>query len=648
MTAGLVGTRLGKYEVCEEIGQGGMSVVYRATDRQLERDVAIKVMHSFLAEQDEARERFHREAVAVARLRHPHIIEIYDYSGEDADTAYIVTELVDGEPLSDRLQNGNVQPPEAALVLARPIADALAHAHEHGIIHRDLKPENILVGRTGCLKLTDFGIARMLDSHTLTMTGTLLGSPAYMAPEYIEGYATDERADIFSFGSMLYQFAVGRLPFEGSTPHALLKKIATCDFPAPDRVNPQVHGRIVRLLNKCLARLPEQRFTTAAEMLAEIDAELDRLGIDHRADLPRLLDDGDAYGEQLRTVLATRYVDLGKASLRCGRTGAALEDFDRVLSLDPSNAEVRRILDRLARRAFAWRALRAVALGLVGGLLVTLVVGSGISLWNEMTRRAIAEAALAKLRNTPPPVEPNEPTQRNLTVIVRGTGDLFVDSELAISGASGDEALLLKPGEYELRLVGAEREAIQPIIVPENGAIAPVRLDVYVAPRRPRPPPLEKRVVEFNAPRWVNVFVDGKPVESLKGVFGRFKHELTYGNHTLRFENDLGNPLEMEIEVGAESPPSRITVMLAPKPAKLFVKGAPDRAVVQIANGKPHMLTDVTRDDPILVPLELGPDEASREYEVVIRSADGKEEYRNRVEFHPNEKKILEVQLRPL
>ena len=175
MSSGLIGSRLGRYEILSEIGQGGMSVVYKARDTELEREVAVKVMHAFLAEQPEARARFRREAVAVARLRHPHIIEIFDYSGESATESYIVTELVDGFALSELVQQGAIHPPEAALVLARPIVDALVHAHGHGVIHRDLKPENILVARDGTLKLTDFGIARMLDIQTLTVTGTLLG-----------------------------------------------------------------------------------------------------------------------------------------------------------------------------------------------------------------------------------------------------------------------------------------------------------------------------------------------------------------------------------------------------------------------------------------------------------------------------------------
>ncbi|MEO0814675.1 MAG: serine/threonine-protein kinase, partial [Myxococcota bacterium] len=172
----LVGQTLGKYAIDGEVGHGGMSVVYRARDIDLKRDVAVKVMHTFLAEQAEARERFHREAIAVARLRHRHIIEVYDYSGEEATHSYIVQELVEGSSLAEFLNATPLREPELALILARPIADALAHAHESGVVHRDLKPENILVGQNGALKLTDFGIARMLDNQTLTVTGTLLGS----------------------------------------------------------------------------------------------------------------------------------------------------------------------------------------------------------------------------------------------------------------------------------------------------------------------------------------------------------------------------------------------------------------------------------------------------------------------------------------
>jgi serine/threonine-protein kinase len=189
-------------------------VVYRGRVKHLPRDVAVKVLHGFLAKQEDARQRFHREAVAVAKLHHPGIVEIFDYSGPDAPETYIVTELISGSTLRDFFdKHGPFPHPEMGALIIAELCRPLAHAHEQGVIHRDLKPENVMVTLDGHLKLMDFGIAQIQDGQKLTLTGTLLGSPAHMAPEVIDGERPDARADVFSLGTMLYWLAVGKLPF---------------------------------------------------------------------------------------------------------------------------------------------------------------------------------------------------------------------------------------------------------------------------------------------------------------------------------------------------------------------------------------------------------------------------------------------------
>jgi hypothetical protein len=615
-----------------------MSVVYRAADTQLRREVAIKVMHAFLAEQQEARERFHREAMAVARLRHPHIIEIFDYSGEDANTSFIVTELVEGQALSEMLKQSSVVPPEAALVLARPIAEALMHAHNHGVIHRDLKPENILIAPDGTLKLTDFGIARMLDTHTLTMTGTLLGSPAYMAPEYVEGYATDERADIFSFGAMLYQLAVGRLPFEAPTPHALLKRVATSDFVPAQQANTQIHARIAGIISRCLARLPENRYLSAEQMLRDIDDFLERIGIQADRALPELLADPAGFGERLVGDLGPTFVALGKAELRAGATGPAIDDFDRVLSLDPHNAEVRHILDRLARHAWLRRAGRDLALALVGAALITLAAGHAIDAYRIDRVEDKTDTAL------PPSVaEPDTPVDTlrvPVTLRLLGTGDLHIDGELQQEAVTGLYTLLLEPGDHDIAFSGADKQARQKVTVPksppERGKFMPPPMDVSIAstPVRPAPLPPKIKKVEFvAATAWVNAFVDGQKEPVATGLMGKFVLPLAYGKRRVRFVNPSFRLWEREISVGAETPPTRIVIRLIPLPARLDVSGLPEGAVVEVA-GKTHVVRQYS-EKLIRVPLERAP----QEYEVVVR-VNGRES-KQRVLFKPDENHTL-------
>jgi hypothetical protein len=640
VTAGLVGSHLGKYEVLEEIGQGGMSVVYRAADTHLQRQVAIKVMHAFLAEQPEARERFHREAVAVARLRHPHIIEIFDYSGESADTSYIVTELVQGAALARILRDGGITPPEAGMLLARPIAEALAHAHAHGVIHRDLKPENILVGDDGALKLTDFGIARMLDSHTLTMTGTLLGSPAYMAPEYVEGYATDERADIFSFGAMLYQLTVGHLPFEAPTAHALLKRIAGGDYRPVEQANPHVHAGIARIIERCLQRLPENRYSSAEELIADMDPLLERAGLDPARDLSAFLGDRAGFAERLAADLPPRYLAAGKAELAAGRVGAGIEDFNRVLAVEPSNREVRRILDRLARRARVRRLLRDAAVVVLGAAVVTVAAGLAIdAVQTELVRRSTAEA-LAHAPPEPPPVMELSADQ-NVTFVLTGTGDLFVDGTRIAEGVSRFFPARLMPGMHRVRFVGEHKTDAAEVEIVVDQEIPPIELDVSVPLPAAVPEPPPTRQVEFLAAGgWVDAYVDDELVQ--KGLMGSFMLELTHGQHRLRFVNPAFQPYDKDLTVSDTEPPNRVVIKIEPLPARLFVRGGPDDLIVDVA-GVRRVINSRTRADPIHVPLELGFGESSQDHEVLVTDLDGGELLRQRVAFRPGEERQVVV-----
>jgi hypothetical protein len=627
MSLGLVGTHLGRFEILSEVGQGGMSVVYRALDPQLQRQVAIKVMHPFLAEKPEARARLRREAVAVARLRHPHIVEIFEYSGETAAPSYIVTELVEGTSLAAVLADGPFSPAEGALPVARAIASALVHAHEHSVIHRDLKPENILVGQDGTLKLTDFGIAHMLDNQTLTVTGTLLGSPAYMAPEYIDGAPSDARADVYSFGAMLYQFVTGKLPFEGPSPHALLKRIVASEFIPPEQRNPSVHAAVARVIKKAMARNPAERYQTAKEALAAIDAILTRLGVDGEAVLPRVLASPHA-GPELERRIVPRYVALGKAELAARRVGSALEDFDRVLSIEPEHPEVRRIVRRLAQRAWAGRSARLGALALVGAAIVTLGLGT-----------LLGRPELPEPAREPAGVEgaaPEPQAARAVPFLVRGVGDLYVDGRLEARGASGRVTRELVPGAHLVRIVGSRRDTTVPLEVPASGDFGPITLDAgpretAVTPATPAetspqtPPPSRTVLIRAKDGLWLNVWVD--EVQVMREQPSPVRLELTHGRHRLRFSNLCCEPVTLDLNVSATEPPELEPIELRPSPARLFIDGAPEGARVEVA-GKAEGLRP---GEPVFVPMAT---RAPARHEVVVIH-DGQVLVRQAVNFEP-------------
>lgn len=213
----------GRYEVLEQIGAGGMAIVYKAKDALLNRVVTIKVLREqFIADDDFIR-RFRREAQSAASLSHPNIVSIYDV-GKDGDTEYIVMEFVEGRNLKEIIREFAPLSTDQAINLARQITSAIQNAHEHHIIHRDIKPHNILVTSDGIAKVTDFGIARAVSSATVTHTGDIIGSVHYLSPEQAKGLQSNEQSDIYSLGIVLYELLTGRVPYDGETPIAIALK----------------------------------------------------------------------------------------------------------------------------------------------------------------------------------------------------------------------------------------------------------------------------------------------------------------------------------------------------------------------------------------------------------------------------------------
>ncbi len=390
-----VGRHIGRYRILEQLGQGGMSVVYKGLDTALDREVAVKVLHPHLASQQDARERFQREAKAVAKLRHPNILDIFDYSGADSPESYIVVELIhgptlkrfvegarssgDAEPRSTPARDGVGRVPiEVAAMIVHEVCGAVAAAHAQGIIHRDIKPENVMIREDGVLKLTDFGIAQILDANSMTVTGQILGSPAHMAPEQIDASEVDFRTDVWSVGTVLYYLAAGRLPFEGKNPHHLLKKIMDGDYPDPIRVEPAMGERLAGIIRKSLARKREGRHDSAEALQRELGAFLADLEVaDPSAELKRYFKDPGAYATAHRERIVKILVRRGQEEKKKGQLPIALDYFNRVLAIDEHNREVLRIVGGIERRQTFLRAAGAAV------LIAALGAGSGLA-WRAL------------------------------------------------------------------------------------------------------------------------------------------------------------------------------------------------------------------------------------------------------------------------
>jgi eukaryotic-like serine/threonine-protein kinase len=324
LRTGLVGTILsGRYRLESKLGSGGMSTVYLARDETLERWVAVKVLHREISDQPDQLERFRREARAVAQLSHPNVVAVID-AGEDGGYPYIVFEYVPGETLKARIDSVGRLPLDEAAAYAIEIGRGLAAAHAQKLIHRDVKPQNVLIDAEGRAKVTDFGIARSLESDGLTKTGRVLGTTDYVSPEQAMGHDVDPRSDIYSLGVLLYEMLTGEPPFKAETVVGVAMKHVNEPMPDTQAHRSDASAALARVVENATSKDPAKRYRNMNEMLAELEAALE-------VEVAR---SGSASGEatnvlesvpaERRRLLPTRRVSIAGILLVLAATAAAL------------------------------------------------------------------------------------------------------------------------------------------------------------------------------------------------------------------------------------------------------------------------------------------------------------------------------------
>ena len=259
----------GRYEILEVIGTGGMAVVYKARCHRLNRLVAIKILKDDLSQDEEFRRRFHAESQAVAMLSHPNIMSVYDVSTSD-EADYIVMELIDGITLKQYMKKKGTLNWKETLHFSIQIAKALEHAHSRGIVHRDIKPHNVMVLKNGSIKVTDFGIARIMSNNN-TLTKEALGSVHYISPEQAKGGRVDNRSDLYSLGVVMYEMMTGRAPYDGESPVAVAIQHINGGAPMPSTLNPNIPGGLEQIIMKAMAVDPDQRYSSATQMLVDLE-----------------------------------------------------------------------------------------------------------------------------------------------------------------------------------------------------------------------------------------------------------------------------------------------------------------------------------------------------------------------------------------
>lgn len=361
--ADLSGQTLGQYRLQELIGVGGMAAVYRAHQESMGRDVAIKVMAMQLAENEEFVARFEREAHVIARLQHPHILPVIDF-GRDKSQVFLVMRLVEGGMLSQRLARSTLSVRQVEQFLTQ-IGSALEYAHQRGVIHRDLKPNNVLLDESDNAYLTDFGIAKMLAGATtsqlsLTATGSVMGTPAYMAPEQWRSEAVDARTDIYALGIILYEMLMGVLPFHSDTPFGMMYKHFDAPPPAPSAINPALPHAMEQIVLRAMAKNGNDRYPSARQMAEEFSSAVRTMPPDAvNMPLPRATPDQIA---QATPPSQSRPPAAGTMATRA----AQLSSESQVLRT-PVPTQARPAQPRAGGRGV-----------LVGGVLVVLIVAAAV------------------------------------------------------------------------------------------------------------------------------------------------------------------------------------------------------------------------------------------------------------------------------
>jgi serine/threonine protein kinase len=348
----MINRTIRNFQIKELLATGGMAAIYKAVQISLDRIVAIKILHGHLAHDKNFIIRFEREAKAAASLKHENIVNIIDY-GQADDMYFIAMEYVEGKSLHDLIESLPFIPHDIALRIAYDICQGLHHAHQKGVVHRDIKPANILISNDGIVKITDFGLAQAQDLTSITVTGSIVGTPAYMSPEQAAGRKVDQRSDIFSAGAIIYEMMTGSKPFKGKTYSATIHEILTVVPATMVDTNPLVPKTISDIVEKMLEKDLDKRYQAISEVGSDISSYLKK----HNVEPPRAAiaefvaasaDDRQRILQKRKEQHFTRGLHL--MTLGYEKIDDAMSEFQKVLHLDPENSQAKKYLSQLQQQ----------------------------------------------------------------------------------------------------------------------------------------------------------------------------------------------------------------------------------------------------------------------------------------------------------
>ncbi|MBA3501050.1 MAG: serine/threonine protein kinase [Deltaproteobacteria bacterium] len=516
---------LGRYELGEELGEGGMATVFRARDRDLRRHVALKVLFPHLARRAEIVKRFHREARAAAGLEHANILRIYDVGGgEGDDPPYIVMELIRGRTLLEEVEQRGPMLSEIAACVGALLADGLAAAHAAAIVHRDIKPSNVLVAPGGKLLLADFGVARLETENSLvTRTGALLGTPAYMSPEQASGDIATAKSDIYSLGATLYQLATGHLPYSGS-PAKVMSQIAAGTLVTPVRRKASVGPDLSRLIEQMMASEPALRPANAATLAAELRAFAAKGGFgEPTEELAAYFADPEAFVAAKTPAIVSALLVTAERAIAEDRLPRAMAIVDRASALAPNDPAVDALVEKVTEggRSSKRRKLYAAA-----GISLVLAGGAtaiGMSVMN------------------------GSPATTTLDAIAQV--DAAIDVAIDVPSDVVDAASDAMP----IDAVPVDAVRVRDALPPRDSVTAMAAVDVLPTPDAAPPPPPDAAPIEHGKivvvnDTWCKVWIDNVERGEL---LRKSTYEVTAGTHVVLCKQPgiTGNEWTKTVEV---------------------------------------------------------------------------------------------------
>ncbi|MEO0129319.1 MAG: serine/threonine-protein kinase [candidate division WOR-3 bacterium] len=537
----MIARRIRNFEIKELIATGGMAAIYKANQTTLDRIVAVKILHGHLAQDKDFIIRFEREAKAAANLQHENIVNIIDF-GQEEEVYFIAMEYVDGKSLKDLLNQVKFIPQEIALGIILEIAKGLGYAHQKGIVHRDMKPANILIGYDGCVKIADFGLAQAQDLTTITVTGAIVGTPAYMSPEQAAGKKVDNRSDIFSLGVVFYEMLTGAKPFKGENYSSVIHEILTVTPPKAFEANPLISKELSTIIERALEKDPDKRYQNIEELFEDITIHMRRSRIEvARKDIGDFV---SAPEEKIKTLLEKRkerHFERGIYFMNSGyeKIDDAIAEFEKVLLLDPNDQKAKGYLEELKKKKERIPSskkikekkptrMTPVFTGLFVGLIVIAIIIYFIV--HSFRNIPVKELTGIAIVNTTPP------------------GALIFFDDDSTGKITPAELESLKVGEHQIEL---KKEGYKPFVQKfEIKGNDTIRLDIMLIteiakqdsiievknsiPKKPLPSVQGTSYLRVKVEPWAKIYIDGKYIETTP-IAGNLT--VSSGVHNVRLEN---------------------------------------------------------------------------------------------------------------